>query len=130
SGPTTGFLAFARPQDGDASGWSPLNHGWLLKDGRFERLDKSASAMKNFRDPSTGWSSHMDVRLTDVAGRYMDAEGFTVSHICEHDAGSTALMRWDFDDEIGWGEDQDVWNPTHFAEMRDALQTARDSGPE
>jgi hypothetical protein len=129
SGPTTGFLAFARPQDGDASGWSPLNHGWLLKDGRFERLDKSASAMKNFRDPTTGWSSHMEVRLTDVTGRHMDAEGFTISHICEHDAGSTALMRWEFNNEIGWGEDQDVWNPKHFAEMRAALQAVRESKP-
>jgi hypothetical protein len=129
SGPTTGFLAFARPQDGNASGWSPLNHGWLLKDGRFERLDKSASAMKNFRDATTGWSSHMEVRLTDVVGRQMDAEGFTVSHICEHDAGSTALMRWEFNNEIGWGEDQDVWNPKHFAEMRNALRAAGNSEP-
>ncbi|MCV7380861.1 hypothetical protein BST11_12255 [Mycobacterium alsense] len=130
SGPRTGFLSYVRPQDGHASGWSPLNHGWLLKDGRFERLDKSASAMKNFRDPVTGWSSHMDVRLTDVTGRSMDAEGFSVSHACEHGGGSTALMRWEFDGEIGWGEDQDVWHPKHFAEMLDALRAVRDAGPD
>ncbi len=121
SGPRTGFLAFVRVADGDAAGFAPLNHGWLLRDGRFERLDKPASRMRNYRDPLTGWSSHMDVHLVDVTGRVMDAEGFTVSHICERGGGSTALMRWDFDGEIGWGEDQDIWHPKHFARMLEAL---------
>lgn len=120
-----GFLAFVRTQDGDATGWSPLNHGWLLRNGRFELLDKTASAMKNYRDPVTGWSAHMDVRLTDLTGRTMAAEGFTVSHICERGGGSTALMRWEFDGRIGWGEDQDIWNPKHFARMLDALRAVR-----
>ena len=35
------FLSFVRPQDGDAAGWSPLNMGWLLRDGEFTRLDSS-----------------------------------------------------------------------------------------
>ena len=121
----TGFLAFARVADGDADGWSPLNHGWLLRDGRFERLNKSASVMKNFRDPATGWSAQMDVHLEDLTGRTMTAEGYSVSHISEHDGGSTALMRWEFADRIGWGEDQDIWHPGHFARMRDALQALR-----
>lgn len=125
AGTETGFLAFVRVQDGDAAGWSPLNHGWLLRDGRFELLDKAASRMKNYRDPVTGWSAHMDVRLTDLTGRTMTAEGFSVSHICERGGGSTALMRWEFDDRIGWGEDQDVWNPKHFARMHAALQAVR-----
>ncbi|MGE2734570.1 DUF7065 domain-containing protein [Mycolicibacterium vaccae] len=121
-----GFLAFVRVADGDRQGWSPLNHGWLLRDGRFERLDKSASRMRNFRDPLTGWSAHMDVHLADVAGRTMEAEGFTVSHICERSGGgSTALMRWEFDGRIGWGEDQDIWHPRHFARMLEALQAVR-----
>lgn len=125
AGGDVGFLAFVRPSDGDADGWSPLNHGWLLHDGRFERLDKTASAMRNFRDPVTGWSAHMEVRLTDLTGRTMDAEGNSVSHICERGGGSTALMRWDFDGRIGWGEDQDIWHPTHFARMLEALQAVR-----
>lgn len=122
SGPDTGFLAFARVADGGPDGWSPLNHGWLLRDGRFERLDKSASAMKNYRDPDTGWSAHMEARLTDVSGRTMEAEGHTVSHVCESGGGSTALVRWEFDGRIGWGEDQDIWHPKHFVRMRDALR--------
>ena len=119
--PRTGFLAIARVADGDAAGFAPLNHGWLLRDGRSERMDKSVSRMKNYRDPLTGWSSHMDVHLVDLTGRVMDTEGFTVSHICERGGGSTALMRWDLDGEIGWGEDQDIWHPRHFARMLGAL---------
>ncbi len=109
----------------DAAGWAPLNHGWLLQDGRFELLDKSASRMKNYRDPLTGWSSHMQVDLVDVRGRTLGAEGIAASHICERGGGSTALMRWDLGSEIGWGEDQDIWHPKHFARMRDALQAVR-----
>jgi hypothetical protein len=125
SGPDTGFLAFVRVVDGDAAGWSPLNHGWLLRDGHFELLDKSASSMKNYRDPVTGWTSHMEVALTDVSGRTMNTEGCAVSHICERGGGSTALMRWELDGRIGWGEDQDIWHPRHFARMLEALQAVR-----
>jgi hypothetical protein len=122
SGADTGFLSFVRPQDGDAQGWFPLNVGWLLKDGVFERLDKTKSKMRNFRDPVTGWNAHMQVSLTDVTGRTMEAEGFSTSHMCEHAHGSNALMRWEFDGQIGWGEDQDGWKVAHFQEMLRALR--------
>jgi hypothetical protein len=121
----TGFLSFVRPQDGDAEGWSPLNVGWLLKDGVFARLDKTKSRMRNFRDPSTGWSAHMQVDLVDVTGRTMQAEGFAVSHMSEDFAGSNALMRWEYDGTIGWGEDQDRWRLDHFRSMLAALRTTR-----
>jgi hypothetical protein len=122
TGAETGFLSFVRPQDGDAAGWSPLNVGWLLKDGMFQRLDKTASRMRNFRDPRTGWSAHMQVDLTDVTGRTMQAEGFAVSYMCEHGAGANALMRWEYDGKIGWGEDQDGWRLDHFTKMLSALR--------
>lgn len=118
----TGFLSFVRPQDGDAQGWSPMNVGWLLKDGAFQRLDAERSRMRNFRDPDTGWSAHMQVDLVDVTGRSMQAEGFTLSHMCEEGAGSNALMRWEYDGKIGWGEDQDGWQRAHFVEMLSALR--------
>jgi hypothetical protein len=121
----TGFLSFVRPQDGDASGWSPMNMGWLLKDGEFTRLDKTKSRMRNFRDPDTGWSAHMQVELVDRDGRTMEAEGFSVSHMCENAGGSNALMRWEMDGQIGWGEDQDGWRVEHFQKMRDALRATR-----
>jgi hypothetical protein len=121
----TGFLSFVRPQDGDADGWSPLNVGWLLKNGEFQRLDKARSRMRNYRDPTTGWSAHMEVELVDRGGRSMEAEGFSVSHMCEQATGSNALMRWEYDGKIGWGEDQDGWRLDHFRKMLGALRTAR-----
>jgi hypothetical protein len=121
----TGFLSFVRPQDGDAAGWSPMNVGWILRDGVFQRLDKTKSRMRNFRDPVTGWSAHMEVDMTDVTGRRMEAEGFTVSHMCENAAGSNALMRWEYDGKIGWGEDQDGWQVDHFQKMVRALRAVR-----
>ena len=122
---TTGFLSFVRPQDGDATGWSPLNMGWLLKGGNFERLDKTKSRMRNFRDPDTGWSRHMQVELTDHRGRTMEAEGFAVSYMCEGSAGANALMRWEYDGRIGWGEDQDGWSFDHFTKMLNALRATQ-----
>jgi hypothetical protein len=121
----TGFLSFVRPQDGDAAGWSPLNVGWLLKDGVFQRIDKTRSRMRNFRDPDTGWSAHMEVDITDRTGRRMEAEGFAVSYMCEHGAGANALMRWEYDGQIGWGEDQDGWKLDHFQQMMRALRATR-----
>jgi len=118
----TGFLSFVRPQDGDGQGRSPLNMGWLLKDGVFGRLDKARSWMRNWRDPATGWSQHMEVRLVDQEGRNMEAEGVAVSHMCEHGTGSNALMRWEFDGKTGWGEDQDGWRVEHFTRMLNALR--------
>ncbi|GAB2982196.1 hypothetical protein LWP59_16605 [Amycolatopsis acidiphila] len=125
TGAHTGFLGFVRPQDGDAAGWSPMNVGWLLRDGRFERLDPARSRMRNYRDPATGWSAHMQVEVIDVAGRRLEAEGFAVSHMCEHGAGWNALMRWEYDGMIGWGEDQDGWQFPHFRKMLGALRAVR-----
>ncbi len=121
----TGFLSFVRPQDGDAKGWSPMNYGWILRDGVFANIDKTKSRMLNFRDPETGWSQHMLVDATDETGRRMEAEGFAVSYMCEHGAGANALMRWEFDGKIGWGEDQDGWRADHFVLLMNALRATR-----
>ena len=121
----TGFLSFVRVQDGDAAGWSPMNVGWLLQDGVFQRLDKTRSRMRNFRDPHTGWSAHMEVDLIDVTGRQMQAEGFGVSYMSEGGTGANALMRWEYDGKIGWGEDQDGWRLDHFQKMLGALRAVR-----
>jgi hypothetical protein len=121
----TGFLSFVRVQDGDDKGWSPMNVGWLLKDGQFQRLDKTKSVMKVWRDPTTGWSAHMEVHVEDRTGRTMEAEGFCVSYMCENAAGANALMRWEMDGQIGWGEDQDGWRPDHFRLMLEALRASR-----
>lgn len=121
----TGFQSFVRPQDGDAEGWSPMTVGWLLKDGELQRLDKTRSRMRNFRDPHTGRSQHMQVELVDRTGRSMQAEGFAVSSMSEDHAGGNALMRWEYEGKIGWGEDQDRWKLDHFQKLLGALRAVR-----
>ena len=118
----TGFLGFVRTQDGTADGWSPMNGGYLLRDGVYGDLDASKCRMRAFRDPATGWCSHMQVELADRDGRTMTIEGMAVSRMSEAGYGTNQLMRWEFDGKIGWGEDQDVWNPRHFLRVFDALQ--------
>jgi hypothetical protein len=121
----TGFLSFVRPQDGDAKGWSPMNMGWLLKDGVFTRLDKNRSKMRVWRNPVTGLGDHMEVLCVDRTGRTLEAEGQAVSRICEGGAGQNALYRWDMDGKVGWGEDQDGWRGDHFTKMLNALRAPR-----
>lgn len=125
AGGDTGFLGFVRPADGNAEGWSPMNAGYVLRDGTFSALDKTKCRMRAFRDPLTGWCSHMAVELTDQSGRTMQAEGFAVSRMSEAGYGTNQLMRWEFDAKIGWGEDQDVWQGPHFIRMLDALKAVR-----
>ena len=121
----TGFLSFVRPQDGPASGRSPLNAGYLLKNGEIQPLDKTKSWMKNYRDPGTGWNAHMEVLLTDVTGRSAEVEGFSVAHMSEHGTSSNALFRWEMDGKVAWGEDQDGWKPDHWRKMMSALRQVR-----
>jgi hypothetical protein len=118
----TGFLGFVRPQNGSALGWSPMNAGWIRRDGVFGTLDETKSRMRSWRSPKTGWCTHMEVELTDDLGRTMNTEGFAVSTMSEAGYGVNQLMRWDIDRAIGWGEDQDVWNAQHFVRMLDALK--------
>lgn len=121
----TGFLSFVRMQDADAKGWAPMNAGWLLKDGKFGQIDKDKSKMLNFRDPVSGWNSHMLVDAHDDLGRSMEIEGFSVSRMSEGGYGLNQMMRWEMEGKIGWGEDQDVWVGDHFTRMLDALRTSR-----
>jgi hypothetical protein len=42
--------------------------------------------------------------------------------MCEGATGANALMRWEYDGKIGWGEDQDGWRLDHFTKMLNALR--------
>ena len=121
---STGILSFARPQDGDADGWSPLYVGWLLKDGVFGRIDAERSRMRVYRNPVTGHTAFIEAEVYDREGRHMRAEGTAVSRIAENH-GAHSLIKWEFDGRIGWGEDQDVWRPDHLADVKAALAEIR-----
>src|SRR3546814_5869049 len=94
----TGFLGFVRVADGGADGWAPMNAGWIRRDGQFGGLDAARSRMRSFRNPKTGWSTHMQVELVDEHGRDMVSEGFVVSTMSEAGYGVNQLMRWDIED--------------------------------
>ena len=64
----------------------------------------------------------MLLSLHDQDGRSMEVEGFSVSAFSENGHSVYQLMRWEFDGKIGWGEDQDIWNPEHFTRVLDALR--------
>ena len=98
-----------------------MNAGWIRRDGSFGSL-ADGSRMRVFRNPKTGWATHMQVELVDELGRTMQSEGFAVSTMSEAGYGVNQLMRWDIDGGIGWGEDQDVWRGDHFLRVLDALK--------
>ena len=122
----TGFLSFVRPQDGDAAGWSPMNMGWLLRDGEFQ-----SSRQDEESDAELPGSRHGLERAH--AGRHdrrvrpHDGGGGIRGQLHERRTApaSNALMRWEYDGKIGWGEDQDGWRVDHFAKMMRALRAVR-----
>ena len=66
--------------------------------------------------------------MTDLAGRTMQAEGFGVSYMSENVGGANALMRWEYDGKVGWGEDQDGWrSQDHYSKMVQALRATKRS---
>lgn len=119
----SGFLAFLRPQEGDETGWSPMNHGYLLRDG--ECIQLATGKLLDFRDPDTGFGDHYRFEATDEKGRELVADGYAVSRISDASSGGSgahSLVRWAFDGKVGWGEDQDIWRPAHWADMMRQLQ--------
>ena len=44
----------------------------------------------------------------------------------ETGAGGNALMRWEIEGRVGWGEDQNIWSLDHYAELLRALRNPRD----
>jgi hypothetical protein len=70
--------------------------------------------------PTPGRSAIMEVEMvdmTDVTGRPIEAEGSSVSRVCDLAAGSYALRRRESDGKIGWGEDQAGRRVDHVREM-------------
>lgn len=121
----TGFMAFMRPQDAGTADWWPINHGYLLRDGVCAGLVKGESRVLNFRDPVSGYSSHMLVDAIDTEGRKLEAEGFAVSRSPSQNGGANALFRWFFDGKIAWGEDQDGWRRDHWEDLLRELHAIR-----
>lgn len=104
-----GFLAMTAPDtDGD-----PIRHGFLLRDGVVQPWAQGRRHIAV--DPDRGWTQSVAIEATDTAGRTLRATGIPASRIVINrhtfiDVNS--LVRWEFDGQVAWGEEQDCW-PVH-----------------
>ena len=117
AGPDDSFLAVTdtRP-DGD-----PIAYGFLRRDGRTVALASGARTVTRHREE--GWAERIVVSAVDMEGRELRAVGEPVSRmiIDRHTfIDINSLVRWDFDGETAWGEDQDMWPVHTFAAARRA----------
>jgi len=110
-----GFLAVTNVQpDGE-----PIAYGFLRRDGRNAGIAEGERSVQ--RDPDTGMTTRIELRLTDQEGRTLSATGEPVSRIVinRHTfIDINSLIRWDLDGETAWGEEQDMWPVHRFARRR------------
>ena len=119
-----GFLAVTNvTPDGDR-----VAYGFLRRAGRTVAL--VAGERRVQREPSHGWVTAIELDAVDRAGRRLQARGVPVSRIVlnRHSfIDINSLLRWETDDGIAWGEDQDMW-PVHRFARRQRAQRAAGSG--
>jgi hypothetical protein len=114
--PENGFLAVTnvRPE-GDE-----IAYGFLRRDGRTVGL--AAGRRRADRDPASGFTTRIELEMTDQDGRRLTATGTPVSRIVinRHSfIDINSLVRWQLDDhEIAWGEEQDMWPVHRFSRWR------------
>lgn len=111
----TGFLAVTNVQpEGET-----VAYGFLRRDGRTVSL--SSGTRTGERDPDTGTSTTITLKLEDQEGRKLTAQGTAESRIIinRHTfIDINSLVRWDCGgDGIAWGEEQDMWPMHHFERM-------------
>lgn len=115
AGGAHGFLAVTNPRPGG----EPVAYGFLLRDGRTARL--AAGERRVERDARTGWITRVTLQARDVEGRELMASGVPISRIVinRHTfIDVNALIRWDLNGALAWGEDQDMWPVHRWARMR------------
>jgi len=114
-----GFLAVTNVQpDGE-----PVAYGFLRRDGRNVGIAEGERHAQ--RDPNTGMTTRVDLRLIDQEGRELTATGEPVSRIVinRHSfIDINSLIRWELDGETAWGEEQDMWPVHRFARLRRRTQ--------
>ena len=114
--PDSGFLAVTnvRPEGDEVA------YGFLRRDGRNAGLADGARIAT--RDPDSGMTTRIELRLRDREGRELEAVGEPVSRIVTNRhtfIDINALVRWDLGGgETAWGEEQDMWPVHRFARWR------------
>ena len=114
-----GFLAVTNVE----SERNPVAYGFLRRDGRTVRLVQGERKIE--RDTANGWITRIELQARDAEGREIMAVGELVSRIIinRHTfIDINSLVRWNINDEIGWGEDQDMWPVHRWSRMRRSVR--------
>jgi hypothetical protein len=94
--------------------------GWLLRDG--EMSDIRSGERRVTRRGDSGEPLEVIVAGEDNLGREFKAVGECVSRTSVNCSGNIfswdTLIKWVFDNEVCWGEDQDVWTPELWRDYR------------
>lgn len=121
--PTESWLVYTRPTVVEGIASDELATGYLLRDGIYAHLVEGRR--RTWLDPQTRWITRVEVDAVDDQGRQLRAEGHAVArHGVEATSSGTALFRWAWDGQAGWGEDQ-TYAPQPVLE---ALDCASNSG--
>jgi hypothetical protein len=118
-GSESGFQVYSRwggasaseiPEESDAQ---PILAGYLLREGRLHTLVSGERRVVARGD--AGEPIKITLTATDTEGRGFTAEGSCESRMLLTVNGGMlawdSLVRWDFDGNVCWGEDQDIWTP-------------------
>src|SRR5882724_1660332 len=119
--PKNGFLVYSIPEPAA----DPITCGYLIRDGEYAHVLSGSRRVE--LDPKSGWVSRIVVEATDDLGRTFVATGEALTRHWKGHGGDT-LMRWSWDDVVGFGEDQSYFSKATWRALRTrapAVQTAR-----
>jgi len=115
----TAFLVFCAPSSADPfTDIEAVMTGYLLRDGVTGRLVSGIRTSR--RDPADGMVRAIALSLVDELGRRAEIHGESLSRMAlpRHRVTFNSLMRWDWDGQECFGEDQDLWPVALTADRR------------
>ena len=105
------------------SGIDKVVSGFLMRDGIWSKL---VSGTRTVTRDAQGRAVRLEVAATDEMGRPFTASGTVESRFMSMSYASMLvwcnLVRWSFDGQTVWGEDQDCWGPRLWRDHARALR--------
>jgi hypothetical protein len=112
--PTDGFLGLS--MDG---GEDRVVMGFVIRDGQWSR---AVGGRRHVERDAAGMPAAVDIEVVDELGRTVSAHGEPVSRYTNLIYPSMlvhqSLMRWEYDGNVAYAEDQDVWDPVQWRVFR------------
>ena len=117
TGSAGGFHSITVAQGDD----EPILAGYLLRDGTMADLVKGTRRVE--RD--NGRPTRVLIEGEDVLGRRFETEGRCANRLAYHARPNImtwmSLTEWRFDNDVIWGEDQDVWSIDRWRDYAHSL---------